>query len=1347
VEANTFTQTETSGENSLAFSEDVYSSQNTSVSDDVYATPEPESSEVFKFPVDSRISDAISHPTEPVIFAADSVNSIVYSVNVETGTVKEVYVGGIPERMDYFNDELFVTVLPDSSNPYWREEVQSGAIAIIDTKTMALKEKIDVDIDPFDIVVGKDGYLYVPSGSEQWGCINSYSRSTKELIDSNPIIYKRSLAEYHPTLNRIYTMSTYLSPRDYVAYGVDNGEIVSGYDSPYHGDYLLTENFKISPDGKYIFNGSGHIFTCNEDKTQDMRFFSIINNSFNDIAFDLEHNLFFISVRNKQIYAYNYDTFLSIDSINSIGNTSKLFYLYGKLIALSDDGKGQLTLENIPIDNIINNLPATTPTPTETSIPIKTKGSYTQLDIDMEVKDSVVHPDKEYIYLINSLGELVKINFETGEKVTVPLGYISNCITFGNGEIYVGFGSQGIIGIYDADTLQYKDRIMAGDTFLDVAVGHDGYIYTTPNKDDFEVCYVKSFSRETKQQVSKIFLCEVGYLETNPINNSFIFSSMNVSSEVLYTIKYDNGMLTEKYDFPYRGEKKIGAKSKISPDGLYIFNNLGNIFKASDDKTKDLKFYFNLGTSFNDVAFDVENDKFYIATGQNTIYEYKYSTLTKIDTKYTEGTVQSMYFKNGNVIAVSRGADNRAILEKIKVRESSVKRIDFEGYTIKDLVIHDKRPTVYFVDNVNNKLVSLNYMTGEINESKVSYSPNCLDIYNGEIYVGCGENGVIYIYDHNTLTLKEQIISESTFDDMGIGNDGFIYIIDDRYVKSISRISRQRISKMECHLSGKLKKHPTRNVFYYTSEGSSSPDIYVFEYDNGNIISLYESPYFNDYKIGDINRVSPDGKLLFNSSGNIFKTCIIPMYDIRYVSKLENGFSDACFDENNNLLFAANSNIIDIYDYSTLTKLASMDIGNKPNYVFYKDGILISLAANSLEIITSEELSEIIPSTPTPTPAPGIMLPFNATISDAVAHPEKPVIFAADAANSKIYSVNIETGVIKETFIGGAIERLYYQNDTLYVTISVWVHNSYWWEETQSGAIVIIDADTMEIEDRFEIDTAPYDIVAGRDGIIYVSSASEQFTSINSYLPDAKQMIDTGYSRQKSFMEYHPTLDRIYAVITEINIRDYIAINIDNGEFVSSNKSLYCGHYPLATNFKISPDGNYLFNGCGAIFKCSEDASKDMKFAFELDKVFSDIAFNMEENKFYTTNGDNQIYVYNYEDFMKIYSISLSGKILKLFYANGKLCALTKNADGRLMFEVIKQSKIIYGDVNQDGEVNSTDITYLKGHILKKNGFELDDYSLLAADVDGDGYVDSLDLTYTKRYVLRKISEFPASRK
>jgi len=61
--------------------------------------------------------------------------------------------------MAYLDNELFVIALTDSQSLYWLPEGPNGMIAVIDTKTVELKEKIDIKIRPFNIFAGKNGYL------------------------------------------------------------------------------------------------------------------------------------------------------------------------------------------------------------------------------------------------------------------------------------------------------------------------------------------------------------------------------------------------------------------------------------------------------------------------------------------------------------------------------------------------------------------------------------------------------------------------------------------------------------------------------------------------------------------------------------------------------------------------------------------------------------------------------------------------------------------------------------------------------------------------------------------------------------------------------------------------------------------------------------------------------------------------------------------------------------------------------------------------------------------------------------------------------------------------------------
>jgi len=69
--------------------------------------------------------------------------------------------------------------------------------------------------------------------------------------------------------------------------------------------------------------------------------------------------------------------------------------------------------------------------------------------------------------------------------------------------------------------------------------------------------------------------------------------------------------------------------------------------------------------------------------------------------------------------------------------------------------------------------------------------------------------------------------------------------------------------------------------------------------------------------------------------------------------------------------------------------------------------------------------------------------------------------------------------------------------------------------------------------------------------------------------------------------------------------------------------------------------------------------------------------------------------------------------------------------------------EIVYGDINGDGLVDSTDLTILKRYILRRLDFTSD--QLKAADVNLDNEVNSTDITILKRFILRKIDSLPVN--
>ncbi len=69
------------------------------------------------------------------------------------------------------------------------------------------------------------------------------------------------------------------------------------------------------------------------------------------------------------------------------------------------------------------------------------------------------------------------------------------------------------------------------------------------------------------------------------------------------------------------------------------------------------------------------------------------------------------------------------------------------------------------------------------------------------------------------------------------------------------------------------------------------------------------------------------------------------------------------------------------------------------------------------------------------------------------------------------------------------------------------------------------------------------------------------------------------------------------------------------------------------------------------------------------------------------------------------------------------------------------QTEVLYGDVNNDGVVNSIDATITVRAAL--NVLTLTDEQTVAADVNGDGVVNSIDATIITRYALKVLEQFP----
>ena len=258
-----------------------------------------------KMIVNFNVIEAVSHPTKPIIYALTTEKDLI-EMNLQTMKIRKMTFSLPPERLYFANNELYITLLKGQHSSYWWDEGQKGAFVIVNTDSFKLTKVVDILLDPYDIVADSK-FIYISSGSGQWTNLKVYSRRTLLEVDKGNMIREASFLEMHPSGGKLYAIDKGTSPRDVETYQFIDGKKQASYDSPYHGDYPLKSNMNLSPDGKYIFNGSGIVFQSSFVRESDMNYVTTLNNPYEEIVFNVKSNRLYTSSK-KRLDIYEYST-------------------------------------------------------------------------------------------------------------------------------------------------------------------------------------------------------------------------------------------------------------------------------------------------------------------------------------------------------------------------------------------------------------------------------------------------------------------------------------------------------------------------------------------------------------------------------------------------------------------------------------------------------------------------------------------------------------------------------------------------------------------------------------------------------------------------------------------------------------------------------------------------------------------------------------------------------------------------------------------------------------------------------------------------------------------------------
>ncbi|WP_216830404.1 Ig-like domain-containing protein [Alkalihalobacterium elongatum] len=291
--------------------------------------------------------DTAVDPEKPVIYMTRQNSKTIVAVDYKSGTMHTLDLPFPGEQLELYDGKLYITqqkMQRSATNfgPY------IGAIAVVETSSFELVELFDINAEPYDIAIDKDGYLYVTPGSGQWADMKVYSlHDQKEIPNKNANTRHRSAILYSETTSRVYTITSDVSPRDVTAFEVDNGVINAKYSSPYHGKYPLRPTAKISPDGLQMYNLSGVVFELSTVRNQDMTYDFSFGERYSDYAFSLEEELTFAASPSGGIDVYLYPTDELIYTIQPNIVFEKLHFQDGLVTIYKEGGKTFLQfLEN-----------------------------------------------------------------------------------------------------------------------------------------------------------------------------------------------------------------------------------------------------------------------------------------------------------------------------------------------------------------------------------------------------------------------------------------------------------------------------------------------------------------------------------------------------------------------------------------------------------------------------------------------------------------------------------------------------------------------------------------------------------------------------------------------------------------------------------------------------------------------------------------------------------------------------------------------------------------------------------------------------------------------------------------
>lgn len=597
---------------------------------------------------------------------------------------------------------------------------------------------------------------------------------------------------------------------------------------------------------------------------------------------------------------------------------------------------------------------------------------------------SLMDPAQPLVYL-TSLDQnlLYAVNLQTKEIKTLSFLLKPEQLAYDNKQLFVTFsvgnhqsGSTGKVVVINTDTFKQVDEFNVNVDPFGITV-KDGYIYISPNSGGN--AGFTNYSLATKEphtnggvyansalavnpKISRIYTIEQGsstYPRSLDVYQGSLVNYLTGPQARVPYIKHD---LSSGIDVPFLPFSEY--RLKVSPDGQYVFDSSGQLMDAN------LNLVTKLGYMLNDVAFDPDSNNFYVAE-ENVIKAYGkdyqmntgFVSFNNYTVLHTLGTIKDLYFRNSQLIALTKTGSGQDQLEVLTAPAAYVSSLEYNDYhnipldfTPTAILYDPNQPLIYLTDENNHKLYSVNYKTHEVKILAFSAQPEKLALVNNKLYVTLFKAphednnlktpppGQVEIINTDTFTISAEIQLETDPLDIAVSNDGYIYILggvkNTAKISSYSETTKQLVATFsQDYNSGfySLAINPLTNQLYTNGYFGASKIISVNHGQFGTSSFLAESTLNNV-------TISPDGQYIMGGG-------VVRDHNLKELGRIPD-MTGVAFDLTNHRFFVQTSETnIDVYDYDalksqSLKKLSSLTSTDTIRAINFQNGELISISKN-----------------------------------------------------------------------------------------------------------------------------------------------------------------------------------------------------------------------------------------------------------------------------------------------------------------------------------------------------------------------------------------------------------------